>query len=151
MKDGDGGLPDNNPENARWLAELNEVQGHRLQDMMQRWYPGLRDELANAWRSHDFDRVFRLLVTYPKQDSLFPGDTPGPISRQHLVRARILSNIPDTDWRQLLQEVEAYRDCAVSEGVSAETYDRLVAELMDTVNSLRKREQQGDGSDAHHP
>jgi len=144
-------LPDNETENARWLAELDEALGHRLQDMMQRWYPGLREELANAWRDRDLDRVFQLLVTYPKRDSRFTSDIAGPLSRQHLVRARILSNIPDIDWRELLREVESYREQAVSEGVSAEAYERLVAELMDTVNLLRRREQQGDAPDAPHP
>ena len=143
-------LSDNDTDNARWLAELDETLGHRLQDMLLRWYPVLRDELENAWRDHDLDRVFSLLVTYPKQDSQFSSDTSGPLSRQHLLRARILSNIPDIDWRELLREVESYREHAVSEGVSAETYERSVAELMTTLKSLRRREQQGDGADARH-
>lgn len=128
-------------DNAKWLAELDKALGHHLLDMMGRWYPGLRNELANAWRENDLDRVLKLLIIYPKQDSQFPSDFSAPLSRQYLVRARILANIPDVNWRDLLKEIEGYREYAVSEGVSADTYEQVVAALMDTVNLLRRQGQ----------
>ena len=56
-----------------------------------------------------------------KSDPRFPSDISGGTpSREHLVRARMSSHRPDTDCRELLREVEMYRELARLEGVPAE-------------------------------